>query len=504
MNDELPEGWARAALDEVLQDGGLFDGPFGSNLKTSDYCEAGIRVIRLENLANLRFVGEKRTFISPEKYRALTKHTVAAGDILFGSFVDGDIRVCLLPELDTKAIAKADCFCIRPDDRAIDRKYLVYQLAQSRVRDQLLDDVHGATRPRITTRQLRQLEVLMCPLSEQRRIVAKLEELLGKVDACKQLLERVPELLKRFRHSVLAAACSGRLTEDWREQNPGAAAANDNIPDDAPDVPATWKWKQLSDIAHIRGGVTKGRKLIGAKRIFLPYLRVANVQDGRLDLAEIKRIEAVPEDLTKYRLEVGDVLFTEGGDRDKLGRGAVWQGQIPECIHQNHIFRARLITGEATPEYLSLATKSGYSRRYFFENASQTVNLASINLTILSALQLAIPPVEEQREIVRRVAGIFELSGRYEARVVDGQRQMEQIGPSLLATAFRGDLVPTEAELARREGRVFEPASVLLERIRAERARRSKEAAGRAAGSAKGEVGRAANSSRRSRNVTRG
>src|SRR5690348_15096059 len=123
-DSDLPEGWIKARLEEVLLPGGLFDGPFGSNLKTSAYVGSGVRVIRLENLGNLYFNEQKRTFISPQKYESLKKHRVNEGDIIFGSFMDGNTRVCVLPALDTPAIAKADCFCIRPRADVVDRRFL--------------------------------------------------------------------------------------------------------------------------------------------------------------------------------------------------------------------------------------------------------------------------------------------------------------------------------------------------------------------------------------------
>jgi type I restriction enzyme S subunit len=230
-------------------------------------------------------------------------------------------------------------------------------------------------------------------------------------------------------------------------------------------VPETWQWRLLSDIADVRGGVTKGRRFNGRRTVQLPYLRVANVQDGYLDLREIKLIDALPADRAKYALRAGDILFTEGGDRDKLGRGTVWRGEIEGCIHQNHIFRARPTTGTALADYVSLATKSDYSRRYFFENASQTVNLASINLTVLSALPIALPPVSEQDEIIRRVQKLLGWADQLEKRVARVGLLVDGLRPSLLVKAFEGELVPTEADLAAAEGRDYETASALLERI---------------------------------------
>src|SRR5258708_3580391 len=262
--------------------------------------------------------------------------------------------------------------------------------------------------------------------------------------------------------NYVVAACSGRLTENWREENSVLAAEGSPSPDGAPEVPASWTWKLLSEVAQLKGGVSKGRKLGGKKSIFLPYLRVANVQDGFLDLSEIKHIEVLPEDEGKYRLESGDILFTEGGDRDKLGRGTVWRGKIPGCIHQNHIFRARLWSKDVSPDYVSITSKSDFSRRYFFENASQTVNLASINLTTLSALPLPLPPFPEQQEILCRMDELFSKADQIETRFAKAKEHVDNLKQAILAKAFRGELMPQDQN--------DEPATALLERIREARA----------------------------------
>lgn len=200
------------------------------------------------------------------------------------------------------------------------------------------------------------------------------------------------------------------------------------------------------------------RKFKNRKTVMLPYLRVANVQDGFLDLSEIKEIETLPEDIEKYKLEDGDILFTEGGDRDKLGRGTVWRNHIKGCIHQNYIFRARPYHYSILSDYISLATKSDYARSYFFSNASQTVNLASINLTTLGNVPIAIPPLPEQHEIVCRVEALFKKADEIEVRYKKAKAFVDKLTQSILAKAFLGELVPQHPN--------DEPASVLLERIR--------------------------------------
>jgi restriction endonuclease S subunit len=165
-------------------------------------------------------------------------------------------------------------------------------------------------------------------------------------------------------------------------------------------TPESWAWVTLGEIAEVVGGVTKDSKKQSDPSLpKVPYLRVANVQRGYLDLSEISEIRVPQSTVKKLRLEPGDVLLNEGGDRDKLGRGWVWQGQVPDCIHQNHVFRARL-TGTLHPKLLAWYA-NGLAREWFDQNASQSVNLASISLSTIKRLPVPVPPVNEQRLIVQ-------------------------------------------------------------------------------------------------------
>lgn len=151
------------------------------------------------------------------------------------------------------------------------------------------------------------------------------------------------------------------------------------------------------------GGIAKGqRRASGDTLQLVPYLRVANVQRGYLDLADVKQIEASAEEIAELRLVPGDVLFNEGGDRDKLGRGWVWNGELPLCIHQNHVFRARIRFGVLHPKLLSWYANT-CGQQYFLEHGKQTTNLASINMTKLGALPVPVPPLREQARILEEV-----------------------------------------------------------------------------------------------------
>ncbi|MGA1824792.1 MAG: restriction endonuclease subunit S [bacterium] len=344
---------------------------------------------------------------------------------------------------------------------------------------------------------LKQIFVPLPPLNEQKRIAAKLDHIMPRIDSMKERLERIPKIIKRFRQSVLSAAVTGKLTEKWREEHPEVESAEvllkrikkererryqdecgnasrqggrkpkkyrvNNDPINIDDVVFKWNWERLVNIADISGGVTKGRNLNNYDCVQLPYLRVANVQDGYLDLKEIKKMKIKNNEKKTYLLKAGDILFTEGGDRDKLGRGTVWHNEIENCIHQNHVFKARVNLNDISPEYISLVTKSEYSKNYFLKMASQTVNLASINMTNLGDLLIPICPLEEQHEIVRQVDKLFSLADKLEKHYKRAKEKIDKLPQSVLSKAFRGELVPQDPN--------DEPAEKLMERILEEEAK---------------------------------
>lgn len=165
-------------------------------------------------------------------------------------------------------------------------------------------------------------------------------------------------------------------------------------------LPEGWQKVLLHKVAEVQTGVAKGKTGL-TDPVRLPYLRVANVQDGRIDLGEVKYIEIERSQVLRYSLKAGDVLMTEGGDFDKLGRGAVWQGQIDPCLHQNHVFAVRPKAGVVDAGYLAALAASEYGRTYFLSCAKRSTNLASINSTQLKAFSVRMPLIEEQRRIAR-------------------------------------------------------------------------------------------------------
>jgi type I restriction enzyme S subunit len=315
--------------------------------------------------------------------------------------------------------------------KGVSNRFLHYYLQSQK--QNFIEKGKGGAQPNISQGVIKQHPFPLPPYSEQQRIVAQLDQLMACHTKVKAVLDEFPEQLKRFRKAVFQSAFN-----------------------------KNYETKQLSDLAEIIGGVTKGRKLEGKETITLPYLRVANVQDGYLNLDTVKEIEVLPKDLEKYRLLIGDVLFTEGGDRDKLGRGTVWENEIPHCIHQNHIFRARVIDSNLLlPQFLSYYRQSPDGKEFFFLNGKHTTNLASINKSVLSRLPVPVPSVDQQRKIVDRIEALLAVENQLRLQHASLKSKLDSFPQALLAKAFRGELVEQDPN--------DEPAEKLLQRIKAAR-----------------------------------
>jgi len=168
-------------------------------------------------------------------------------------------------------------------------------------------------------------------------------------------------------------------------------------------IPKEWDAKPLRVVAQIRSGIAKNANTAISDPVPVHYLRVANVQDGFLDLSEMSKIEVSRSDLQRFAVLPGDVLMNEGGDRDKLGRGSIWRGEFQPCIHQNHVFVVRC-GSQVVPEYLTNWSAGSIARRYFLVAGKQTTNLASINKTALGELPVLVPNVTEQHAIAEALS----------------------------------------------------------------------------------------------------
>jgi type I restriction enzyme S subunit len=175
--------------------------------------------------------------------------------------------------------------------------------------------------------------------------------------------------------------------------------------------------------------------LLDRKLVSMPYLRVANVQRSHLLLDQIKEIEVPEDEVEKYELVPGDLLITEGGDWDKVGRTAIWRGEIPHCLHQNHVFRARPLISEFSSRWAEMYLNAAPARGYFAGSSKQTTNLASINMTQLRACAFPVPPIAEQHRIVSKVDELMVLCDQLKAQLTQARQQHAQLADALVSHA---------------------------------------------------------------------
>jgi len=257
---------------------------------------------------------------------------------------------------------------------------------------------------------LKEKQIVIPPLQTQKKIVLILE----KADEIKRLRMQADELTSQLLQSMFLEMFGDPVRN-----------------------PKGWGIYKLQDVAEIRSGVTKGRRLAGKPVVSVPYLRVANVQDGYLDLNEIKTIEALLSDVGKYALLEGDVLLTEGGDPDKLGRGAVLHNEIPNCIYQNHIFRVRADKEYLVPEFLSMLIGSAYGKMYFLKSAKQTTGIATINSTQLKKFPVLAPPTELQNKFAQIVDKVEAIRQNQKQSL----QEIDNLFNALMQKAFKGELI---------------------------------------------------------------
>ena len=239
------------------------------------------------------------------------------------------------------------------------------------------------------------LPILLPPLPEQRAIAAVLDRIDDAMERTEAVIVATERLRDTLLHELLTRGVPG-LHSEWKEA-PGIGT-----------IPTCWDVVRLGDVAEVQTGRAVNGKAIVGGSLEVPYLRVANVKDGYLDLTTVKAMPVSEDEIGRYKVQNGDVLFTEGGDADKVGRGTVWRNEIPLCLHQNHIFAVRPNQNILYSDFLASFAASNCAKRYFLSAAKQTTNLASINASQLKLLPVSLPMPREQQTIVAILDGVEE------------------------------------------------------------------------------------------------
>jgi type I restriction enzyme, S subunit len=451
---DLPEGWVRATLPDI----------------------AGINMGQSPPGSTYNRQGEGLPFFQGKADFGALHPTVRVWCMQPTKIAEpGDLLISVRAPVGPTNIANQRCAfgrglaAISPAG-SIPTMFLLYALRQQEA--QLAEQGAGSTFEAINRTHLDAVEIAVPPLAEQQRIVAQVEALLARTTATRERLAKVPAVLKRFRQAVLAAACDGRLTVEWRRAR--ASLWRNSSPerwhncqesDDLQYIPTDWQWSSVGELCvAIVDCPHSTPKWTSSGRV---CLRTTNFRPGYLDLTSVRYVSESTYRERIKRLEPlpGDVLYSrEGGI---LGVACIVPPGLSLCLGQRMMLMrpdVAVIQGSYLMHVLNAP-----------QTLDRVVNLTGgsasphLNVGDIKAFPVPLPSVAEQHEIVLRVEALFALADKIERRVAAATLRSEKLTQAVLARAFRGELVPTEAELARREGREYEPATVLLERIRRER-----------------------------------
>jgi type I restriction enzyme S subunit len=456
---ELPEGWDEALMSDVTA-----DVPSEDPARDPDRVFAYIDISAIDNRRFAITSDEVKEFRGRDA-PSRARRPVRPADVLYSN-IRTYLRNIALVEAGVPADLCSTGFTVLRSNGVIEPEYLFRWVLTEEFLELISPHETGTHYPATSDRAVRALPIRVPPLAEQRRIVEKVEALLAQVNAARARLAKVPTILKRFRQSILSAACSGRLSAGWDVDT----VANASIQEE--EIPEGWQWRELETLALPEssaicagpfGTIFKAHDFRdeGVPIIFLRHVAPGEYRTAKPGFMDRKKWEDI---FRPYSVWGGELLVAKLGDPP--GCCAIYPKGIGPAMVTPDVIKMSVDERGACPQYLMYYLNSEPARQRAF-GVAYGATRPRMNLDIFRALRVPLPPLPEQHHIVRRVDALFKLADAIEARVAAATARAEKITQAILAKAFRGELVPTEAELARQEGRDYEPASVLLARIRA-------------------------------------
>lgn len=437
---EIPEGWQIIPLNRTLSVFWDYRGKTPKKLGL-DWSEQGIPAISANNVHNGKIDLIETNYGSVELFnRWMIYGRSEKGDVIMTSEAPLG-SVAQIPD-DNLYILSQRVILMRTDSLILINSYLSKFIESSEFQSYLLSESTGSTAIGIKMSKFRSSDILIPSISEQKTIATFLDHETTRLDTLIEKKRHQIELLQEKRAALISQAVTKGLDPTVPMKDSGVPWLGD--------IPEHWEVKRLKFLAQVRLGVTKGRDLSNYETITIPYLRVANVQDGYLDLTDITEIEILPEELNRFSLKKGDILMNEGGDFDKLGRGTVWSGEIEPCIHQNHVFAVRPHNIQYS-NWIDLITLTDYAKKYFIVKGKQTTNLASISSTNIYELPILIPPICEIKEIHEFVKTRCKSIDNLSLKVKESIHMLIEYRSALISAAVTGkidlrDTLPTFSE----------------------------------------------------------
>ncbi|MPM66138.1 Type-1 restriction enzyme EcoKI specificity protein [bioreactor metagenome] len=425
MRKGLPENWLQVPL------GNLAHYINGRAFKPNEWECNGLPIIRIQNLTKSSEVVNYSTKIHESKYK------VDNGDVLMAWSATLDVFIWN----EGPAWLNQHIFNVKEYPSVVEKKFLFFAL--KRAISEFYSETHGTGMVHVTKPIFEAHMIPLPPLNEQKRIVAKLDAIMPRIDSAKERLEKIPAILKRFRQSVLTAAVTGKLTEKWREEHPEAKEWDDFL---------------LKDLIEFSGNGISKRKGTNGKAITV--LRLADFDNGVRIYGKERKILLDEKEQEKYVLNKGDILIVRvNGSKSITGLFIVHNG-INEAFC-DHFIRLKVVEKMVIPDFILYRANFGPGRAFVESRLVTSAGQNTISQSSIFELPIPLPPLDEQKEIVRQVDKLFALADKVEEHYQKARARVDALSQSVLAKAFRGELVPQDPD--------DEPAEKLLQRIREEK-----------------------------------
>ena len=513
---ELPSGWVCAPIGEIVASDGIFTD--GDWVETKDQDPNGdVRLIQLADIGDGSFLDKSSRFLTRAKALELNCTFLTKGDLLVARMPEPLGRCCIFPfDGVQKYVTVVDVCAVRPGNSSINPKYLMYAINSLPTRTAIEALKSGSTRKRISRRNLSHVEIPLAPQNEQLRIIARIEELFSELDKGVESLKMAREKLRVYRKAVLKHAFEGQLSAQWRKNNidklekpeqllahikqareahyqqqfeewqaavkewekegkagkrPGQPRMTKAVPTmekgefvPLEALPSGWVWLTAESVGIVQLGRQRSPKN-RSKDYPTKYIRAANITEQGLDLRDVFEMDFPPYELSTYRLGKGDLVVSEAsGSAAQVGKPAIWDDQISNCCFQNTVIRHQPYCRDFSVFLLWLY-------RFFYMSGKFAQVAGGVGINHLGAFkfaQIALPlcSLAEQKEIVCLLEERFTAIEQQEREIDSALKQAEMLRQAILKRAYSGQLVPQDPH--------DEPASVLLERIRAEREKTEK------------------------------
>lgn len=395
-------------FSQLVSGDGLFSDGDWIEKKDQDI-NGRVRLIQLADIGDGYFKDKSSRYVTEDTASRLNCTFLEQGDILIARLPDPLGRACIFP-LKGQYITAVDIAILRIKNRLYNPRYIMYLINSPQFRKSISCYESGTTRKRISRRNLDKIQFNVPDITAQERIVSKIEELFSKLDASVEELKTAKEKLKVYRQAVYSSVY-------------------DKLCDLQP----------ITSFFEITGGLTKNSRR-NELSLQMPYLRVANVYYNHLDLSEIKEIGVTEQEVDRCLLEKNDLLFVEGnGSKTQIGRVAIWNGQIPNCLHQNHIVKGRPL-GNMLSEYALYYLISNEGRKQIVNIAKSTSGLYTLSTNKIKGLRVPYCDLNAQKRILDDIKEKLSVYDSIEQTIDTSLQQAEALRQSILKQAFEGRL----------------------------------------------------------------